>query len=100
MSKSKGAEKMAKAETYEDLPPLPLMDVLTDTVPMPSWRAMKPVIHNEKCTKCYVCWKFCPDMAIAIDDEGYPVIHLGFCKGCGICANECAPEAIEMVRED
>lgn len=100
MSRSRKNAGLKTYESYEDLPPLPTMDVLTDTLDMPSWRAMRPVIHNDRCTKCYICWKFCPDIAIAIDDEGYPVVHLGFCKGCGICANECRPEAIEMVRED
>lgn len=35
-----------------------------------SWRTWKPVLDYEKCTKCYMCWKFCPDLAIDLDGEG------------------------------
>lgn len=64
------------------------------------WRVMKPKLIEEKCTKCYVCWKFCPDIAIEIEEEGgLPIIIYEFCKGCGICANECKPKAIEMEEE-
>jgi 2-oxoacid:acceptor oxidoreductase delta subunit (pyruvate/2-ketoisovalerate family) len=64
------------------------------------WRVMRPKLNEEKCTKCYVCWKFCPDSAIEIPVEGeYPVINYEYCKGCGICANECKPKAIEMEPE-
>jgi 2-oxoisovalerate ferredoxin oxidoreductase delta subunit len=65
-----------------------------------SWRIFKPVLDLEKCTKCYLCWKFCPDMAVDIDDEGWPWINYELCKGCGICVNECRPEALKLVREE
>ena len=29
-----------------------------------SWRNIYPVIDNENCTKCGICWKFCPDISI------------------------------------
>jgi pyruvate ferredoxin oxidoreductase delta subunit len=47
-----------------------------------------------------VCWKFCPDDAIAFDGVGFPVIRLDYCKGCAICAEECKPKAITMVKEE
>ncbi len=65
-----------------------------------SWRTFRPVLFLEKCTKCYMCWKFCPDMAIDIDGEGWPWIDYELCKGCGICVNECRPDAMLMVREE
>jgi 2-oxoacid:acceptor oxidoreductase delta subunit (pyruvate/2-ketoisovalerate family) len=46
-----------------------------------------------------VCWKFCPDVAIAIDEQGWPIIRYDYCKGCGICAEECKPLAIDLVKE-
>ncbi len=65
-----------------------------------SWRNLRPVLDKEKCIKCGICWKFCPDVSISIDEEDYPVVNLDFCKGCGICATECPKDAIEMVKEE
>jgi 2-oxoisovalerate ferredoxin oxidoreductase delta subunit len=64
-----------------------------------TWRTFRPVIDLSKCTKCNVCWKFCPDVAIHFDGGGFPVIDYDYCKGCGICEVECAPRAITMVKE-
>lgn len=64
-----------------------------------SWRNLRPVLDKEKCNKCGICWKFCPDVSIEIDEEDYPVVILDFCKGCGICAVECPKDAFEMVKE-
>ena len=74
-------------------------DVPSSVQPTGTWRTFRPVIDLSKCTKCNVCWKFCPDVAIRFDDEGFPVIDYDFCKGCGICEVECAPRAITMEKE-
>lgn len=63
-----------------------------------SWRDTKPILDQEKCSKCGLCWIYCPDLSISRQD-GYK-INYGYCKGCGICAVECPTEAITMVRED
>jgi len=64
-----------------------------------NWRTLKPVIDMEKCKKCWICYKFCPEGCIAKTDKG-PVIDYDYCKGCGICANECPFKAIQMVMEE
>ena len=64
-----------------------------------TWRTFRPMIDRTRCTKCNVCWKFCPDVAIVIDGEGWPVIDYEHCKGCGICEVECGPRAITMEKE-
>ncbi len=87
-------------EVEEDLPEAPIATEPSDTVKTASWRTFRPVIRTEGCTKCYVCWKFCPDNAIGIDSAGWPVILLDYCKGCAICAEECKPRAIDMVKEE
>jgi len=63
-----------------------------------SWRTLKPVIDKDICTRCMICWKFCPDDCIKINDDDIE-INYDYCKGCGICANECRRGAIEMVME-
>ncbi|MEM3396852.1 MAG: 4Fe-4S binding protein [Thermoplasmata archaeon] len=64
------------------------------------WRNMRPVLDRSKCIRCYICWKFCPDVAIKILPDGNIEHDYEFCKGCGICANECPKKAITMVREE
>lgn len=63
-----------------------------------SWRDMKPLLDQEKCSKCGLCWIYCPDLSVSRGDS-YE-INYGYCKGCGICAEECPTGAINMVRED
>ncbi|MBM4237623.1 MAG: 4Fe-4S dicluster domain-containing protein, partial [Euryarchaeota archaeon] len=66
-----------------------------------TWRTIRPVIDQEKCTRCYICWKFCPDLSIDVASEGdYPQVDYYHCKGCGICSNECPAGAIAMELEE
>ena len=64
-----------------------------------SWRTFKPVWHEDKCIHCLVCWMYCPDEAIIVEDGKFIRFDYDYCKGCGICANECPTkvQAIEMV---
>lgn len=64
-----------------------------------AWRNIKPLIDLEKCIKCGICWKFCPEPSIDIVDE-WPVVDYDYCKGCGICAEECPSKCIVMVEEE
>ena len=64
-----------------------------------SWRAMRPVVDQEKCINCLQCWVFCPDASIRVENEEMVGFRLEYCKGCGICASICPVEAIEMVPE-
>jgi 2-oxoisovalerate ferredoxin oxidoreductase delta subunit len=62
-----------------------------------SWRSIKPVIDNHKCTSCMICWKFCPEPAIKPTNP--PTIDYDYCKGCGICIVECPFDAIRSEKE-
>ncbi len=65
-----------------------------------SWRTFRPEIDYSKCTKCTLCWIYCPDAAIMRKEDDSPIIDYDYCKGCGICANECPTKAITMKREE
>jgi 2-oxoisovalerate ferredoxin oxidoreductase delta subunit len=86
-------------KSYEDLPLTPITSVPSTRNKTGGWKTFKPVLDKEKCIKCNICWKFCPDVAIHIDEEGYPEFDLDYCKGCGICAHECRKDAITMILE-
>ncbi|MCS7281668.1 MAG: 4Fe-4S binding protein [Desulfobacterota bacterium] len=63
------------------------------------WRIMRPQTDYSKCTKCGLCWLFCPDNAMKPNEQGFFAPDLDYCKGCGICAQECKFEAIQMVED-
>ena len=84
----------------EPLPVAPLAVASSEENRTSSWRTLRPELLRERCTRCNVCWKYCPDDAISFDGEGYPVLELAYCKGCGICAEECRPAALRMVPEE
>lgn len=62
------------------------------------WRTFRPEVDIEKCTGCRICWIYCPEHVITIQ-EGKSMIDYDYCKGCGICAEECPVGAISMVQE-
>lgn len=85
--------------TIDEIPPTPTNTVDSKAVKTGGWRAFRPVCHYEKCIKCWICWKFCPDVSISLGEQG-PIYDYDHCKGCGICANECPVKCIEMVPEN
>lgn len=62
------------------------------------WRTKKPIINEEKCVGCYLCYLYCPEGTI-FKKGGKVDIDYDFCKGCGICANVCGHESIQMIKE-
>lgn len=62
------------------------------------WKASRPQKDDEKCTRCMICYIFCPESCISYNEkEDRVAIDLNYCKGCGICAAECPAKAIQMV---
>lgn len=64
-----------------------------------TWRLTKPIIHEEKCRRCGLCWLHCPDAVIQWSPGEVPRIDYTYCKGCGVCSSVCPANAIEMVLE-
>jgi pyruvate ferredoxin oxidoreductase gamma subunit len=64
-----------------------------------SWRLFRPIIALERCTRCWACYVWCPDGAIALDADDTPRVDDDVCKGCLVCAEECPAGAISAVRE-
>lgn len=90
--------KEQKYSSWKELPPIPV-SFPDNAAATGNWRSYRPVLNKEKCTKCGICWLYCPEGTIKQGDDGYVTIDLAFCKGCGVCANECPVGAMEMVTE-
>jgi 2-oxoacid:acceptor oxidoreductase delta subunit (pyruvate/2-ketoisovalerate family) len=73
--------------------------------PTGGWRAFRPVINWDKtatmkaCTRCLICWLYCPDAAMVAVDGIFAGVDLDHCKGCGICQQVCPSKCITMVAE-
>jgi pyruvate ferredoxin oxidoreductase delta subunit len=63
-------------------------------------RLKKPVFNEEQCTKCALCYLYCPDAAIKEKDNNFFEADLNYCKGCGVCSRECWFGAITMVEDN
>jgi len=66
------------------------------------WRSQRPVWHADRCTNCMLCWVYCPDASIKVENGKVVGIDYYHCKGCGVCSAECPvkPEkAITMIDE-
>lgn len=67
-----------------------------------TWRVLKPVVEQEKCSLCGNCRKYCPVDIVTIhtetENKGVS-FDFDYCKGCGICANVCPKECINMIPE-
>ena len=61
------------------------------------WRSLVPEIDVEKCDGCMLCYFYCPDASILVENEKAVGVDLEHCKGCGICAKECPTKAIVML---
>lgn len=64
-----------------------------------SWRAERPIWHEEKCIQCFQCWLHCPDDSILLHGGKMTGIDYDHCKGCGLCAAICPKDALKMVPE-
>ena len=67
-----------------------------------SWRTYKPILDEDKCIHCHICWIYCPDSSVIIKDEKMIGFDMDHCKGCAICAEVCPKKvkAITMVLEN
>lgn len=90
-------EKFIMIHSHEDMPSMPASSGSMKINKTASWRSIRPIIIQEKCKRCMICWKFCPEPAIHPEDP--PVIDYDFCKGCGICIEECPFDAILSEKE-
>lgn len=96
MAKEKKDEKI-DFTGHEEMPELPASQGSMLVNKTASWRSIRPVIIDELCKRCMICWKVCPEPAIRPTDP--PEVNYDYCKGCGICIEECPFDAIETKSE-
>jgi len=54
-----------------------------------------PIINHDKCTKCMLCVRICPEMALSFTDK--IEVDKTICMKCGLCESRCPVEAISGV---
>lgn len=65
-----------------------------------SWRTFMPVLNQENCNYCLICWFYCPEGCMKRNDDNKALsIDFDYCKGCGVCEEVCPKDAVKMVRE-
>ena len=97
MPKKKDDSEIIELKGAKDMPPMPASIGSMRMNKTASWRSIRPVIIEEKCKRCMICWKYCPEPAIFPTDP--PTIDYDYCKGCGICILECPFDAIVSEKE-
>ena len=92
--------KLQEYKNWKELSPIPISLPIDGSIGITGdWRTFRPII-NDGCTKCGICWMYCPEGVISKKEDCSFEINYLYCKGCGICAKECPTKNIEMKRED
>lgn len=58
----------------------------------PKGKGGYPEVNYELCTKCMICVKVCPEMAISFNEK--IIMEKNICIRCGLCQSKCPVEAI------
>ncbi len=64
-----------------------------------NWRQFRPILQKDGCNGCWLCFVWCPEAAITLDENEYPMVDYDVCKGCLLCAHECPTHAFRVERE-
>ena len=89
-------------DRWRDLPPggtVPVGGTSTHYL-TGGWRSDRPVFDANACSHCLLCWVFCPDAAIELDDGKVTGVAYDYCKGCGICTYECPKQGAMTMEPD
>lgn len=65
-----------------------------------SWKLQQPVLDPERCVHCLMCWLYCPDDAVEVEDSRVVGFDAARCKGCGLCATACPDKNCAIRMED
>jgi 2-oxoacid:acceptor oxidoreductase delta subunit (pyruvate/2-ketoisovalerate family) len=63
------------------------------------WRTFRPLLVPDKCNGCWLCFVYCPEGVISMNQDERPVVDYAHCKGCQICVHECPTHALIAERE-
>lgn len=67
-----------------------------------SWSPQKLIWYPDRCIQCMLCWIYCPDASIKVEDGKVIGIDHYHCKACGLCITHCPtePNSLELIMEE
>lgn len=90
-------------EKVDLIVPAPLPNGVNEGHISGNYRILRPIVDQETCTACRICWISCPDACITMVDDPASEekirINLEYCKGCGICWEVCPLSCIQAQEE-
>lgn len=65
-------------------------------------QSLLPDFDGERCTRCGLCCRNCPESALTLDPDGDspPRAQVGVCIGCGECVSICPQQAVSLSGRD
>jgi 2-oxoisovalerate ferredoxin oxidoreductase delta subunit len=92
-------KKRYSLKSLDELPITAISFLTTEGNETGEWRSQRPILDPDKCSRCGICWMYCPDNAIHAEGGAFQISYT-YCKGCGICAEECPKGAILIEKEE
>lgn len=92
---------MSRLKSWKEIPMGAVIEDAgnADTYETGGWRTFKPVLDENKCIHCLICWISCPDSAIIVENEKMVGFNFRHCKGCGVCADVCPKKVTAIIME-
>jgi 2-oxoacid:acceptor oxidoreductase delta subunit (pyruvate/2-ketoisovalerate family) len=66
---------------------------------VPRWSEGRVEYDRSKCTKCHLCVKHCPAVAIRVAEEDFVKVDDEVCIRCAVCTEVCPTKALKMKRK-
>lgn len=66
---------------------------------VPRWSEGQVYYDRSKCTKCHLCVKNCPPVAIRVAEEDFIEVNHEVCIRCAVCTEVCPTKALVMKRK-
>ena len=63
---------------------------------VPRWAEKRVEYNRSKCTRCHLCIKHCPAVAIRKVEDDFVEVNQEMCIRCAVCTEVCPTKALVM----